>query len=221
MSVAEQFSFYSSVQLEGLGLRDVAAALAEQVAPVTAILVGYDGDANRLRADSHLSPEGRLAKLRESHEKAAASVEQWRTARVAGIQAQVEAQRATLQRESAKVIAAPTERQVQQMAERLSAFDPLEVAVLYGDATDEERQLMEAASLSLGRMPRKRGEQLVWEPLLAPERVAASVAARAARVAPVAAAAVADSERIHRLYDTLANAAGQLLRDSVPTAPTV
>lgn len=221
MTVAADFRFFASVQFDGLHLGHTPEGLADQAAPVYAILAAYDAEAIQIREDKHLSPEGRLARLSAAHDAAATAIEQWRTARAAGIQAQAEAQRATLQRESGKVIAAPTKRQVQQIAERLSAFDPLEVAVLYGDATDEERQLMEAASLSLGRLPRKRGEQLVWEPLLAPERVAASVAARVARVAPVAAAALADSERIHRLYDTLANAAGQLLRDSVPTAPTV
>jgi hypothetical protein len=70
------------------------------------------------------------------------------------------------------------------MVQQLSAFDPLEVEVLYSDATDSERRIIEAAAGAIGRQPRRRGEQLVWEPLVPAERVSGVVAARMERTNP-------------------------------------
>jgi hypothetical protein len=111
----------------------------------------------------------------------------------------------------------PTDLQVQNMVQRLASFDPLEVEILYSDATDAEKRIIEAAAEMLGRQPRRRGEQVVWEPLIRPERVDAVREARVEMANPAAVAALRDSQRIRNTYDAVAGAASGLLKESLPT----
>jgi hypothetical protein len=110
---------------------------------------------------------------------------------------------------------------VQNMVQRLSAFDPLEVEILYVDATDAERRVIEAAVDAIGRQPRRvanpAGDQVVWEHLLDPERVAAGRESRLEQANPDGATALRDLEHMRSTYDALASAAAGLLRDSLPT----
>ena len=99
------------------------------------------------------------------------------------------------------------------MAEKLSALDPLECEVLYSDATEQERLVIEAAVESLGRVSRRRGPDgaLVWEHILSPERIAKAKSARMNRADPSASAALEDLNRIRNAYSSMASAARSLL----------
>jgi len=103
------------------------------------------------------------------------------------------------------------------MVTRLSAFDPLEVEILYSDASDTERKIIEAAANAIGRQPRRRGKQLVWEPLISPERMTDAIAARAERANPEGAAALRDLQRIRNTFDALSGVATGLLHAAFPS----
>ena len=153
-------------------------------------------------------------------EAAQAAIQEWRTSHTTGIDAQAAASRAALQSQSDKLHPAPTDMQVQTMVQPLSAFDPLEVEILYGDASDAERRVIEAAAETAGRQPRRvanpAGDSVVWDHLLAPERIAASREGKIAEANPEGAAALRDLEHIRSTYDALAAAATGMLRDSLP-----
>jgi hypothetical protein len=74
-----------------------------------------------------------------------------------------------LQSQADKLLSTPTELQVRNMVEQLRQFDSLEVESIHADANDTERRIIEAAADAIGRQPRKRGEQVVWESLILAE----------------------------------------------------
>ncbi|MBP7776710.1 MAG: hypothetical protein KA371_06240 [Acidobacteria bacterium] len=195
----------------------VPSGLAGQLAEVSAVVAAFDAEVEKIEKDSHLTTDGKRAKLKAAHLAAHTAVEAWKEQRTSGIDAQTSTRRAALHAQTDKLLPKPTELQVQHMVQRLSAFDPLEVDVLYSNATDAERLVIEAAASAVGRQPRKRGEQLVWEPLVPAERVAAAVEARMGRANPEAAAALRDSLRIRDIYDATAGAASGLLRQRLPS----
>ncbi len=218
MSVKQDFELHVAIHMQDLKtLRNaVPSGLQAQFAEVSAVLATYDAEVAKIHNDKHLSAEGKAAKLKTVHDEAQAAVQKWQSGRTSGIEAQSAAQREKLESATNKLFPAPTDLQVQNMIARLSAFDPLEVEILYSDATEAERHVIEAAAEAIGRQPRRRGNEVVWEPLIAMERVAAMVAARIERANPDGAAALRDLQRIRGTYDALAGAAKGLLRDSLP-----
>ena len=218
MALADDFRLHLSIHTEGLQtLRNgVPSGLTAQLAEMSTVLTTYDVQAAKIQNDTHLSPEGKAERLRAAHDQAQTAIEKWTTARTTGIDAQIAAHEAKLQSHADKLLPTPTEFQIQNMAQRLSAFDPLEVEMLYADATDAERRIIEAAADAIGRQPLKRGEQLVWEPLVMGQRVDEVREARLQQADPVGFAALRDLERIRTTYVAVAGGASGLLRESVP-----
>ncbi len=218
MALADDFGLHVSLHTDALQtLRNgVPSGLSGQFAEVGAVLAALDADFAKIENDTNLTDTGKAAKLRAAHEQAAAAVGKWKTSKTIGIDSQITAHRGKLQAHADKLAPAPSPFQVRNMGERLAAFDPLEVEVLYANATDAERRIIEAAAEALGRQPQKRGEQLTWEPLIPAGRVSEVTAARLERADPQGAAALRDLERIRSTYEGLAGAAQALLRDSLP-----
>ncbi len=217
MSLAQDFEVHIRTHLENLKtMQQMPSGLSDQMTEVSNILTTYDSAIAKIATNDRLTAKGKAEEARVAHDAALSDVDAWRTRRTGGIEAQASAQRAALLPQADEALPTPTAMQVQNMVQRLSAFDPLEVEVLYADATDAERRVIEAAAAAIGRQPRRRGEQLVWEPLIPPERVAATVAARLERTNPEGAAALRDMQRIRNTYDALAGSASGLLRESVP-----
>lgn len=218
MSLTQSFDVHIGTHMESLNMRNgVPSGLADQLADVSAVLSSYDAALTKIEKDTHLTPAGRAAQIKDARDAALAAVQQWRASRTSGIDAQAAVTRAALQTQADQALPAPTATQVANMAYRLSSsFNPLEVELLYADATDEERRVIEAAAEGIGRIPRRLaipgGEQIVWEHLLAPERIAAVREARLERVNPEGAAALRDLQQIRGTYDALAGAAAGLLR---------
>ncbi len=219
MAVKQDFDLHVSLHLQSLETLQsgVPSGLPTQLAEVSTILTNYDADVAKIEKDPHLSADGKAAKVKIACIAAQAAIDEWNAGKTKGIDAQTAAQRARLEAQADKLLPVPTDMQVQHMVQRLSAFDSLEVEILYANATDAERRIIEVAADAIGRQPRKRGEQLVWEPLIATERIAAVRVARMERANPDGAAALRDSQRIRNTYDAVACAAKGLLRESLPS----
>lgn len=220
MAVMEDFGVFVSTSLVSLrSLRKgVPTGLPAELAAIAPSLKKFDQRIAEIEEDENLSLAGKSVQFKAALDAAVADVEKWRSTKATTIDAQVEGQRRTLQAAAEKLLSKPTELQVGNMVQRLRDFDPLEVEILYSDATDEERLVIEAASDAIGRQPVKRGDRISWEPIISVERVAPVKEARIERSNPEAVLALHDLGRIRTTYDILAGSAKQLLTDAVPVA---
>jgi hypothetical protein len=222
MSVAEKFGLHVSLHLRNLGTLvrgTIPVGVERQFAELSTVLHEYDTVCAAIEKDRNLSPEGKQAKQRDAYDKALALTQQWADMRVTGTSTQLEQQRAALA--ASDPTPKPTDLQVQRMADTLQGLDPHEIAVLYSDATDAEKRLMEEAVAFAGRQPRKHtdagGNRLLWEDLLPEDRIASSVARRAAQANPEAAIAADNTQHILGAYRQAGSAAVGLLRETLPT----
>ena len=217
MALATDFELHRALHLDSLkSLRGgVPEGLPAQLAEVTPILRVYDEAVATIRRDEGLSPKGKAAQLKAAHDTASAAIEAWKAKKTTGITAQVTAKRAAMQTKVDKNLPTPTGLQVQNMIQRLSAFDPLEVDVLYADATDTERRIIEVAAEAIGRQPIRQGDKIVWAPLIPPDRIAAVMEARIETANPEDVTQLRDLQRIGNTYETIAGSAIGLLAESM------
>jgi hypothetical protein len=219
MSITQDYALIVSTQLTHLdrSLRNgVPTGVPAQLAEVSTTLATYDGQLAKLKADDGLSQAGLARQIRTAYDKAQTAVEQWRVGKTSGIDKQLSSQRAALLTDADKALPVPTDLQVTNMVQCLSDFDPLEVEMLYANATDAERRIVEAAASAIGRQPVRRGDKLVWEPLIATERMTEAIAARAERANPEGAAQLRSLQEIRNTYEAVAGAAKGLLHASFP-----
>lgn len=171
-------------------LREPLNAIDEMVEAVKAV-----------KADPHLSAEGRTAKCAALLAGATERVTTWRTKRLAGLDADLTAQRAALT-PSGK---APDPRRVDHLLAVLRTFTPLEVSVVYGSASEDERVVMEAAAALVGRTLVKTSEGgIVWAPLIEPDVIAEAVMARAAAAHPEAVDRMRELTEVRAMTATVA-----------------
>jgi hypothetical protein len=91
------------------------------------------------------------------------------------------------------------------MLARMQQLSPLEVAVAYNAATDDERVVMEHASAQDGRgLPMKSGRGLEWKPMLDTAAVAASREARARAANPAGVEKLREIEELRAMHVTIA-----------------
>jgi hypothetical protein len=152
-----------------------------------------DGDAN-------LTPRGRDAARNEAADQARASLSTWATGKLTNLDTQIGQQRAALVPTPAKL----DPRKVDHLLARLQTFTPDEIATFYGSATDDERQLIEAASASVGRIPTKTTNGLEWKPLVSPEAVHESVVGRATAQNPTGVQKYNELTEIRAMHVTVA-----------------
>lgn len=216
MATKDDYGVHLGIHLKSLeSLRGgVPEGLPAQLAEVAPILDSFDSARARITADADLSQTGRENQLNAARAEAEADIEQWRTSRTTGIESQIAASRTANQATVDKELPKPTDLQVTNMIQRLAGFDPLEIEILYADASDTERRIIEVAAESIGRQPVKRGDVISWEPLIPSARVAAVMEARIASANPPCTAALRDLERIRNTYDFLAGSAKALLKES-------
>jgi len=163
-------------------------------------------------ADPHLTQEGKRAARVKAAKDALEALGKWHTPRLAGLDADLGTQRAALVPTGNK----PDPRRVELIASRLIQFTQEENSVFYNSATDEERQVMEAASSMLGRIPAKAADGgLELRPVLDPERVNESVMARAAERNPQAVARLNELAEIRAMHVTIANHAVAEVREAL------
>jgi hypothetical protein len=214
MALIDDFKLHQDLHLQALGNLHggIPEGLPGQLQELAPTVAAFEAATRKIEADRNLSAEGRRAALAKAREDASAGVEQWKVGKIAGIDGQIAAQQQTLAKADPGSVQ-PTEFAIQFMAAILAKHDPLENEVLYSDATEGERVTMELASESLGRLPRRRGPtgDLVWEPVLSPERIAAARVARQAEKNPSAVSALADARRIRNVYVAMSSAAVELL----------
>ena len=83
--------------------------------------------------------------------------------------------------------------------------------MFYNSASDGERQVMEAAAASVGRVPMKVGNGLEWKPLLDPDIVNETVLARVAAKNPEGVAKLQELAEIRAMHVTFTgNAAAEV-----------
>ena len=198
MPVMEDFGVHVSTHLTSLqSLRGgVPEGLPAQLAEIAPILKSFDTRLIEISKDDSLSAIGKDNALKAARESAAADIEKWRLSKVNGIEAQIATSRAALQAKADKDLSKPTDLQITNMVQRLREFDPLEVEILYADASDEERRIIEVAAEAIGRQPIRQGTQIIWAPLIPPDRIDAVKEARIERTNPDGVAALKDLQRL-------------------------
>jgi hypothetical protein len=215
MALVNDLEFHRDRHLDSLKTLSggIPAGLSDQLSELAPPLAEYETAAALIANDANLTELGRQNARADARAKATAAIEAWTTGKTAGVDAQAAALDATRRTQAEKGATPPTALAVTFMAERLGTLDPLEVDVLYSDATDQERLLIEVATESVGRVPRRRPDgTVVWEHILSPERIAQGRAARLERVDPAASASLRDLARIRRTYEAMAGAAVGLVK---------
>lgn len=184
-------------------MRQVPITALDAFEPVDGIVQAFqkakaDADTNR-----HLTAEGKLAARTKARDDAKKAIDAWRSARLAGLDADLGAQRAALMPTTEK----PSDRRIDFMLSHLHDRTPEEIAVFYSSATDDERRTLEAAAASVGRVPRKGANGLTWEPLLDSASVNESILARARAANPAAVQKLEEVSVLRDMTATIANVA--------------
>jgi hypothetical protein len=214
MSLIKDLELHLRIHLDALSnlSSGVPEGLPAQLAALAPVVGEFEAEAAKIAADPMLSTQGKATRDKAAREAAAATITKWEAALVAGVDRQIGALDAQLAKAD-PATPPPNDAVVDALGHRLLEFDPIEMEVLYADASDRERLLIELAAERIGRVPRRRGPggELVWEHILDPERIAAGRAARLATANPAAVAAREDARRIRGIYTSLATAARKLL----------
>lgn len=163
-------------------------------------------------ASRDLTPQGKAAARRKVADDVLAEIDKWKTERVTSLNADIGAQRTALVQPLGHK---PEQHRVDFLLARLHDRTPEEISVLYGAATDEERQVMEAASASVGRIPMKTGRGLEWRPLLDPEVITEAVLGRAVSRNPIGAAKLKEAEAVRDMHATAASIAAAEIRENM------
>ncbi len=154
--------------------------------------------------DPMLSPEGRFTERKAALDAMAQQISQRRDSRLAGLDADLAAQRTAL----APAAKPADPKKVDHLLSVLRTMTPDEVAICYGSASDDEKLLMEAASSLIGRVPTKTREKgIVWTPLLDPDAVTATAMARAEAAQPAAAERLRELAEVRAMTASVANCA--------------
>jgi hypothetical protein len=162
-------------------------------------------------ADRNLTREGKVAARAQAGKTAMEAINKWHAPRVAGLDADLAQHRTALLPTGEK----PNARKIDFMLGLLQKHAPEEVSVFYSSATDDERVVMEAAAASVGRVPMKTANGLVWSPLLNPESVNDSVIARATAKNPAGAQKLRELEEIKSMHVTVAGIATAEVREAL------
>jgi hypothetical protein len=155
-------------------------------------------------ADRNLTREGKVAARAQAGQVAMEAINKWHTPRVAGLDADLGVHRAALLPASTEK---PDARRIDFLLSHLRDRTPQEIATFYNSATDEERLVMEAAAASVGRIPMKSANGLVWTSLLDPETVNGSIIARATAKNPAGAKKLEELTEIRAMHVTVAGIA--------------
>jgi hypothetical protein len=219
MSFRQDFDFTVSTQLAAMRRlqNGVPSGLPAQLEEVGTIVSGFETQLDALRNDDGYSQAGRTRQVAAAYDKAQVAVEEWRVARTNGVDKQLAGLRTALLTQANQNIPTPTDLQVQNMITRLADFDPLEVEMLYSNATDAERRVIEAAATAVGRQPVRRDDRVIWEPLLSTDRMSEAIATRAERANPDGAAQLRDLQQVRSAYEAVAAAAKQILQTAFPS----
>lgn len=154
----------------------------------------FHKQADAIRADPHLTSEGKTAALEKARTKTRTAISEWHEQRLKNIDAHLLEERAALVADNTM----PDPKRVEFMATQLLKHTPQDNAIFHGGATDAERRVMEAASAMVGRVPMVTANGKELKMLLDPEIVAESILARAQVTNPTAA------EKVHELTEVRA-----------------
>jgi hypothetical protein len=167
------------------------------------LLVTLSDDARQKKTNivnsRDLTTEGKRKAATELEAAARAAIKDWHEKRLAGIDADLTAQRAAL----FGLIDRPDPKRVDLMASRLLTHTPADVQVFYGSASPSERLEMESANAMIGRVPLKGPNGLEWKTLLDPAMVAEAQLSRAEQTNPAAAEKVRELQEIRDMQVTL------------------
>jgi hypothetical protein len=159
-------------------------------------------------ADRNLTNAGKDAARAAARKAALEDLAKWHTPRLSGLDADLGVQRSALVPASTEKV---DDRKIDFLLSRLRDRTPEEVAMFYNSASDGERQVMEAAAASVGRVPMKVGNGQEWKPLLDPEIVNETVLARVAAKNPEGVAKLQELAEIRAMHVTFAgNAAAEV-----------
>jgi hypothetical protein len=166
-------------------------------------------DTAAITANRHLTVEGKRAARQEAGKATLAAIAKWHAPRLAGLDADLGVHRAAL----LPAIEKPDPRRLDFLLSHLRDRTPQEIATFYNSATDEERQLMESAAASVGRVPMKGANGLEWTPLLDPATVNDSIVTRATTTNPDGARKLQELTEIRAMHVTVAGHAAAEVRE--------
>ena len=185
------------------------ASVLDPLREAQTIVARFHGQLGAIDANPHLTREGKAAERTRVAHVALDALHQWHTPRLAGLDADLGQHRAAL---LVPATERPDARRIDFLLSHLRAMAPAEIATFYDAATEDERRLMEAAAESVGRVPMKTENGMVWRPLLDPETVNASIAGRAAARDPDGAARLEELAELRAMHVTVASIAAAEVR---------
>lgn len=152
-----------------------------------------------IKADPHLTSEGKVAAVDKARAATRASIGEWHAQRDKDLAADELAQRAAL----LEKIERPDPKRVDLMTSHLLKHTPSDIAIFYNGATDAERREMEAASVAVGRVPMKTASGFEWKTLLDQKMVDEAIVARMEATNPTAAQKLRELGEIRAMQTTI------------------
>ena len=152
-----------------------------------------------IKADPHLTSEGKIAAVDKARSTTRASFGEWHAQRDMDLAADERAQRAALFSKMER----PDPKRVELMTSHLLKHTPSDIAIFYNGATDAERREMEAASVAVGRVPIKTANGFEWKTLLDQKLIDEATLARAEVANPTAAQKLRELGEIRAMQATI------------------
>lgn len=170
---------------------------------VRRLVESHHKQADAIKADPHLTSEGKTAALEKARATTRAAIKEWHEQRLKNIDAHLLEERVALVADNSM----PDPKRVEFMATQLLKQTPQDNAVFYSAANDAERRVMEAASAMVGRVPMISSNGKELKTPLDPEMVAESILARAEATNPVAAEKVRELAEVRAMQVTITGVA--------------
>jgi hypothetical protein len=187
--------------------KTVLAPLAEAQAIVDKLIAAKAA----IEGDRGLTSEGKDTAKVKVGVAALNALATWVKPKLAGLDADLAAQKAAL-----PTVPTPDANAVTEMRAKLQPFTPQERAVLYNSASAQEQQLMEAAHAAAGRAPSKSANGLEWTHMLDPVIVTEAVNARLAAAHPEAFQRVNEIGELRDMHQSVATQAAADIRAALP-----
>jgi hypothetical protein len=206
--LAKDLSLQVSLQLDSLKTLTSPRDLTKEFGQLDASLVAFETAVTTAIGDGNLSLAGKISAFDAARKTATSAIDDWLKKHDAAL-----AQAETAALSTLPGPKDPAPEAVQAMLASIREFDPTQVASLYASASDTERHVIEHAAKLAGRLPRKVGDNIVWQPLLdlEDETVASMVDARRQRAAGAAWSRVQDIRRLRNAHRAVAGGARALV----------
>ncbi len=162
--------------------------------------------------DRHLTAEGKVTARAAKSAALLKTIADVHTPRLAGLDADIAAQRTALIPTSTEK---PDARRIDFLLSHLRDRTPVEIATFYNSATGDAKLVLEEAARSVGRIPTKLADgSLAWKPLLPSDTINESIVARATARNPQGAQKLQEMEELRAMHVGVAATAAVEIKEA-------